>query len=123
MAHRQKGTKELREISFPKMFRWCCITAHMETTGTSPRRLLAIASFIIAIVFGPLTLLWYWAKSLSNPEDVYPFLGVAFVHLAAAVAFVLTAKTHWRWALLLISLPCALEFFERSFELWRWSHY
>ena len=91
----------------------------MEKTGTSPRRLLAIASFLIAIVFGPLTHLWYVAKSLSNPEDVHPFLGVAFVHLAAAMIFLVIARTPWRWLLLLISLPCAYEFFERSFELWR----
>lgn len=90
--------------------------------GTSPRRLLTIASFILAIVFGPLTLLWYVAKSLSNPEDVYLFLGVAFVHLAAAVTFLATARTRWRWVILLITLPCAFEFCERTFELWRWSH-
>ena len=94
----------------------------METTDTSPRRLLALGSFVIAIVFGPLTLLWYVAKSLSNPEDVYPFLGVAFVHFAAAVTFLITGRTRWRWLLLLITLPCAFQFFERSFELWRCSH-
>ena len=43
-------------------------------------------------------------------------------NLASAVTFLFTARSRWRWTLLLITLPCAFEFAERIFALWLWSH-
>ena len=94
----------------------------MSDAKTSARRLIAIASAIIAVVFGSWCLLWYVGGSLSNTEDLYPFLGVALVHLVAAVAFLAAARTRWRWAMLLITLPCAFEFLDRAYLLWRFTH-
>ena len=94
----------------------------MNTTGTSPRRLIGIVSFIVAIVFGAWCVLWHTVRSPLNPEDVYPFLGVAFVHSAAAAAFIVSAKTRWRWAMLLLVIPCAMFFIDWGYELWRMTH-
>ena len=92
----------------------------MSMTATSPRKLLSITSIIVALVFGPLCLLWYAARSISNEDEMYPFLGVALLHLVAAVTFLVTAKSRWRWTILLLTLPCAFLFAERAFELSRW---
>ncbi len=94
----------------------------METNRTSPRRLVGIASFIVAVVFGVWSVLWHTAKSPLNPELVYPFLGVASIHVIAAEAFIFAAKTRWRWAMLLLTLPCGLFFIDWGYELWRMTH-
>lgn len=81
---------------------------------------MTIASIIVALVFGPLCLLWYSARSISDEDEMYPFLGFVLLHLAAAITFLITARTRWKWMILFVTLPCAFIFVERAFELSRW---
>lgn len=85
---------------------------------------MAIAGFMFAFAFGLVCLVWYALAglSLSNPKGVYSFLGLGLRHVVAAVTLIIAARTRWRWCILLLTLPCAFEIFERSFELWRWTH-
>ena len=93
----------------------------MNNTTTTSRRLLLLASGIVAVIFGLWCLIWYVGGPLSNSEQIYPFLGVAVVHLVTAVTFFITARTRWRWVTLLITLPCAFGFLDRSLLLWKFA--
>jgi hypothetical protein len=74
---------------------------HMNTTDAkSPRRLLAVASLVLLLVLGPISLLWNWAARPLNEDAMYPFLGLTLVAFASGIIFFLTARSVWRWLLL-----------------------
>jgi hypothetical protein len=82
--------------------------------------LFALSSGIVASILGVLCLLWYAARDMTDP-DVYILFGIASLHVVAAIVFYATARSGWRWLMLLITLPCAFELFERAYSLWSWS--
>jgi hypothetical protein len=92
----------------------------MQTTGTNPRRLLAISSSTFALGFGVWCLWYYACGPLYNPEGAFTFFGLALVHLTSAVTFLATARTRWRWTMLLLTIPCGLEFAGMLIEVSRW---
>ena len=92
----------------------------MQTNGTSPRRLVTISSCVLAVAFGIASLVYYVLGALYNPPGAYTFLGMALVHLITSMTFLFSARTRWRWLMLLVTIPCALEFMERVYEVSVW---
>jgi hypothetical protein len=89
----------------------------MQTTGTAPRRLLAISSCVFALGIGATTLVYYAFGSLYKLPNAFAFLGMALVQLIISVTFLASARTRWRWLMLLIAIPCFIEFLVTAYDV------
>jgi len=94
----------------------------LATTKTSPRRVISIGSFLVAVVLGPFSIFLYHDRSSYSNAEMLRFLAVNSVALASGIAALLAARTPWRWLLLLLLLPMSQIFCERAWEFWSWSN-